>query len=148
MALELEWETRFEAHSYGFRPERGTRDAIKAIVQAISKQPGYVFDADIEQAFDHVDQAVLLEKLATYPALRHTIRGWLAAGVIDRGTYLPGPRGIVQGGVLSPLLMNIALHGMEQAAIRSDTRSQTPGHPLLVRYGDDFVILHTDLHVL
>ncbi|HEY1353490.1 MAG TPA: reverse transcriptase domain-containing protein [Ktedonobacteraceae bacterium] len=147
LALEPEWEVQFEPHSYGFRPERGARDAIRAIAQAISHQPGYVFDADIEQAFDQVNQAVLLEKLHTYPALRQVIRGWLTAGVIDRGTYLPSPRGLVQGGVLSPLLLNIALHGMETAAI-GDTRKQTREHPFLVRYGDDFVILHTDLHIL
>jgi len=148
LALEAEWEIQFEPHSYGFRPQRSTRDAIKAIALALSQQPGYVFDADIEQAFDQVDQAVLLEKLATYPALRQAISGWLSAGVLDRGTYQPSPRGIVQGGVLSPLLMNITLHGMEQIAMTGDSRSQSQGPPLLVRYGDDFVILHADLPIL
>lgn len=148
LALEAEWEIQFEPHSYGFRPQRSTRDAIKAIALALSQQPGYVFDADIEQAFDQVNQAVLLEKLATYPALRQAISRWLTAGVIDRGTYLPSPRGIVQGGVLSPLLMNIALHGMEQVAMTGNSLSQNQGPPLLVRYGDDFVILHANLQVL
>jgi RNA-directed DNA polymerase len=144
LALEPEWEIHFEPHSYGFRPKLGTRDAIAAIVQAIAQQPVYVFDADIEQAFDQVDQAVLLEKLHTFPVLREAIRRWLTAGVLDGGTYLPSPRGIVQGGVLSPLLLNIALHGMETAASEGLARDA----PLLVRYGDDFVILYADLQVL
>ncbi len=144
LALEPEWEVRFEPHSYGFRPKLGTRDAIAAIVQAIARQPAYVFDADIEQAFDQVDQAILLEKLHTFPVVREAIRRWLKAGVLDGDTYLPSPRGIVQGGVLSPLLLNIALHGMEAAARDGNARDA----PLLVRYGDDFVILHADLQVL
>ena len=53
LALEPEWEVRFEPHSYGFRPGRSTHDAIAAIVVAIERQPMFVFDADIAEAFDH-----------------------------------------------------------------------------------------------
>src|SRR6266536_4925201 len=113
LALEPEWEVTFEAHSYGFRPGRGAHDAIAAIVVAIERQPMFVFDADIEEAFEHVNQAVVLDKLQTYPALRQVIRAWLTAGVMDGDTYSPSETGIAQGGVLSPLLMNVALHGME-----------------------------------
>lgn len=148
LALEPEWEAKFEAHSYGFRPDRGTRDAIAAIVQAMKHQPRFVFDADIEAAFDHVNQAVLLDKLQTYPALRQVINAWLKAGVIDGGTYFQSDKGIAQGGVLSPLLMNIALHGMEAVVTGGNATAHGLEQPLLVRYGDDFVILHSDLHEL
>ena len=144
LALEPEWEVKFELHSYGFRPGRGTHDAIAAILVAIERHPTFVFDADIEGAFEHVNQSVVLEKLQTFPALRQAIHAWLTAGVLDGNTYLASETGIAQGGVLSPLLMNIALHGME--TVVTDSHSREP--PLLVRYADDFVVLHSDLKEL
>src|SRR5207248_5240214 len=136
---------RFEAHSYGFRPGRGVHDAIAAILVAIERHPTFVFDADIEKAFDYVNQAAVLEKLHTFPALRQAIDAWLKAGVMDGTTYFPSETGIAQGGVLSPLLMNIALHGMEAVVTQSSEDGHSREQPLLVRYADDFVILHTDL---
>ena len=144
LALEPEWEVRFELHSYGFRPGRSAHDALAAIVVAIERQPMFVFDADIAEAFEHVNQAVVLDKLQTYPALRQVINAWLTAGVMDGNTYFSSEMGIAQGGVLSPLLMNVALHGMEAVVAEGSAREQ----PLLVRYADNFVILHTDLKEL
>src|SRR5579883_3222814 len=144
LALEPEWEARFEAHSYGYRPGRGAHDAIAAILAATRRRPMYVFNADIEKAFDTLSQAVILEKLQTYPALREAITAWLKAGVIDAGTYFPSNTGIPQGGALSPLLLNVALHGMEAVVTNHMAREQ----PLLVRYADNFVILHTDPGIL
>ncbi|MHB8597679.1 MAG: reverse transcriptase domain-containing protein, partial [Ktedonobacteraceae bacterium] len=144
MALEPEWEAQFETHSYGYRPGRGTQDAIAAIIHAIEHHPSFVFVADIERAFDHVNQSVVLEKLQTFPVLRQAIHAWLTAGVMDGNTYYASKTGIAQGGVLSPLLMNVALHGME--AVVTEGHSKEP--PLLVRYADDFVILHADLKEL
>lgn len=148
LALEPEWEVKFEAHSYGFRPGLGAHDAMAAIVVAIERHPMFVFDADIEAAFDHVNQAALLDKLQTYPALRHVINGWLRAGVMDGERYSLSETGIAQGGVLSPLLMNIALHGMEAVVTEGASIGRTGEQPLLVRYADDFVILHSDLKEL
>ncbi len=144
LALEPEWEVRFELHSYGFRPGRSAHDALAAIVVAIERQPMFVFNADIAEAFEHVNQAVVLDKLQTYPALRQVINAWLMAGVMDGNTYFSSEMGIAQGGVLSPLLMNVALHGMEAVVAEGSAREQ----PLLVRYADNFVILHTDLKEL
>ena len=148
LALEPEWEMRFEAHSYGFRPGRGVHDAIAAIQVAIEHHPSFVYDADVEGAFDHINQKVLLDKLQTCPPIEQAIRGWLKAGVMDGGVYFPSEIGIAQGGVLSPLLMNIALHGMEEVVTGGNGSSQGRDRPFLVRYGDDFVILHADLHEL
>jgi len=154
LALEPEWEVQFEPHSYGFRPGRGVHDAIAAIQVELDRQPCYVFHADIAEAFASVDQAVLLEKLATSPALQHAITGWLTAGIMDGGVYVSSDTGIAQGGVLSPLLLNIALHGMEAVVTQGSANGHAgePGArsigPLLVRYADDFVILHADLHEL
>jgi RNA-directed DNA polymerase len=148
LALEPEWEVKFELHSYGFRPGRSVHDAIAAIVVAIERRPMFVFDADIEGAFDHLKQRVVLEKLQTYSALGQVIDAWLKAGVMDGETYLPSDTGIAQGGVLSPLLMNIALHGMEAVVTEGSSNGNGREAPLLVRYADDFVILHADLKEL
>src|SRR5262249_220763 len=104
LALEPEWEARFEPNSYGFRPGRSVHDAIQAIFNAIRYQPKYVLDADIRGCFDTINHSALLRKLNTYPALRRAIKGWLKAGVWEHGEVLPTERGTPQGGVLSPLL--------------------------------------------
>src|SRR5437667_2004366 len=143
LALEPEWEARFEPHSYGYRPGRSAHDAIAAILVAIERHPSFVFHADIEGAFDNINQAVILDKLQTFPALRRAINAWLRAGVVDGNTFSTSEKGIAQGGVLSPLLMNVALHGMEAVVTEGSPNGHTREQPLLVRYADDFVILHT-----
>jgi RNA-directed DNA polymerase len=80
LALEPEWEARFEPNSYGFRPGRSCHDAIEAIFNAIKQKEKYVLDADLKGAFDHLGHQALLDKLQTYPAMRQTIKAWLKAG--------------------------------------------------------------------
>ena len=88
----------------------------------------WALDADLAAAFDRIDHSHLLDQLGTFPA-RGMIAAWLKAGVIDQGRFAPTERGSPQGGVISPVLMNVALHGMEQAAgVRYIThRHATPG---------------------
>ena len=97
LALEPEWEARFEPHSYGFRPGRSTHDAIEAIFQAICRKPKYVLDADIAKCFERIDQGALLAKLHTFPCLRRAIRAWLRAGVLDGAELFPTTAGTPQG---------------------------------------------------
>jgi RNA-directed DNA polymerase len=151
-ALEPEWEARFEPRSYGFRPGRGCHDAIEAIYWTLKgrrSKRSWVLDADLSAAFDRIDHTRLLAHLGSFPA-RGMIAGWLAAGVIEQGRFTPTEEGTPQGGVVSPMLLNIALHGMEEAAgvryLRRDTRGveTTANSPVLVRYADDFVVMcHT-----
>jgi len=141
-AREPEWESHFEANSYGFRPGREAHDAVEAIFNAIRYKPKYVLDADIKGCFDTINQEELLKKLQTYPKLRQIIKRWLKAGVVDNGVFTPTKAGTPQGGVISPLLANIALHGMEKA-ITEGIKSKAE-KPILVRYADDFVILHSE----
>lgn len=149
MALEPEWEAQFEAHSYGYRPGRGAHDAIAAILFAIDQHPTFVCKADIEGAFDHINQAVLLDKLQTYPVLREAISAWLKAGIIDGNTYIPSETGIAQGGPLSPLLLNVTLHGMETIVKDSDANVHPAVEtPLVIRYADDFLVFHSNLEEL
>src|SRR6516164_11670830 len=116
-ALEPEWEARFESRSYGFRPGRSCQDAMQAVfVTARGKtcKRLWALDTDLAAAFDRIDHSHLLGQLGTFPA-RGRIEQWLKAGVIDRGRIAPTEQGSPQGGVISPVLMNVVLHGMEEA---------------------------------
>jgi RNA-directed DNA polymerase len=147
-ALEPEWEARFEPRSYGFRPGRGCHDAIEAIYSTCKGPRSarvWVLDADLAAAFDRIDHDHLLRQLGCFPA-RRQIRSWLKAGVIDSGRFAPTEEGTPQGGVISPCLLNVALHGMEEAAgVRYLTGSHAshtaPGSPVVIRYADDLVAL-------
>jgi RNA-directed DNA polymerase len=103
--LEPEWEAKFEPNSYGFRPGRSVHDAIGAIFIAIEKQPKYAWDADIAKCFDRIDQAVLLDKLKTFPALNRLVKAWLKAGVLDNQVFVATETGTPQGGVFTPPTM-------------------------------------------
>jgi RNA-directed DNA polymerase len=145
LALEPEWEAQFEANSYGFRPGRGAHDAIEAIFTSLRESPKYILDADIAKCFDHIQHEALLSKLETYPQLRRQIRAWLKAGVMDGQRLFPTEAGTPQGGVISPLLANIALHGLETEL------AQAISHRIpvrCIRYADDFVVLHPELTVI
>src|SRR6266511_5508100 len=132
-ALEPEWEARFEPKSYGFRPGRGCHDAIAAIYSTLAKKScrrEWLLDADLAAAFDRIDHDRLLAAIGDFPA-RGMIRGWLKAGVIEQGRFAPTDEGTPQGGVISPLLLNVALHGMEEAAgvrYRRDAAAADGGH--------------------
>jgi RNA-directed DNA polymerase len=147
-ALEPEWEARFEPNSYGFRPGRSAHDAIKAIHGGISQKPKWVLDADLAKCFDKIDRTALLAKLNTKPKLRRVIKGWLEAGVLDGEEWAPTTAGTPQGGVASPLLANIALHGLETVISEKFPRRRNVSPPKVVRYADDFVILHEEREVI
>jgi RNA-directed DNA polymerase len=148
-ALEPEWEARFEAKSYGFRPGRGCHDAIEAIYLAAkgkSSKRRWILDADLAAAFDRIAHDHILAMLGTFPA-RGMIRQWLKAGVVENGRLSPTEDGVPQGGVVSPVLLNVALHGMEQAAgVRYQMTGKrvgwtAAGSPVVIRYADDLVAL-------
>jgi RNA-directed DNA polymerase len=143
-ALEPEWEARFEPKSYGFRPGRGCHDAIRAVHEVVTgKRPKrqWVLDADLAGAFDRIGHDHILQMLGTFPA-RGMIREWLKAGVVEQGRLHRTEEGTPQGGVISPALLNIALHGIEQAVdVRYDPNGWvTAGCPVAIRYADDFVV--------
>jgi RNA-directed DNA polymerase len=148
-ALEPEWEAKFEPKSYGFRPGRGCHDAIVAIHTTASRKDAkrlWVLDADLAAAFDHLNHEHILASLGGFPG-SGLVRQWLQAGVIEDGEFTLTEEGAPQGGVISPLIMNVALHGMEAAAgVRyhsTGTRAgkTVPGSPVVVRYADDLLAL-------
>lgn len=147
LALEPEWEARFEPNTYGFRPGRSCHDAVEAIFAAINKSAKYILDADISKCFDKIDHKALLDKLNTTKEIRNAIKGWLEAGVVDNGELYPTKEGTPQGGIISPLLANIALHGLEKVVwdmYPTNPRKQ----PRLIRYADDFIVIHNDLDTI
>ena len=146
-ALEPEWEARFEPRSYGFRPGRGCHDAIESLFNTLCGKSArvWILDADLASAFDKISHEHLLEALGGFPA-REMIAGWLKAGIFEAGKgFAPTGEGTPQGGVISPLLLNIALHGLEEAAgVRyhltgSHAGELRGGSPALTRYADDLV---------
>lgn len=145
LALEPEWEAKFEPNSYGFRPGRCVHDAIEAIFNFIRLKPKYVLDADIEKCFDKISHPALLEKLQAIQPITKLVRGWLKAGIMDGDKLLYPEAGVPQGSVISPLLANVALHGLEKAIVSSKPKRNGPA---LIRYADDLVILHHDLDSL
>jgi len=149
-ALEPFWEARFEISSYGFRPGRSCHDALEQ-VHKLARASGvrrWVLDADIKGAFDNISHDKLMEVIGNFPA-RELVRQWLKAGYLDGGVFHETNSGTPQGGVISPLLANIAFHGMEEAlGVRYQIVSgETRLHPRsvgLVRYADDFLVFcHT-----
>jgi RNA-directed DNA polymerase len=146
-ALEPEWEARFEPRSYGFRPGRGCHDAIESLYNTLrwKSRRVWILDADLAGAFDKISHGHLLEMLGGFPA-REMIAGWLKAGIFEAGKgFAPTGEGTPQGGVISPLLLNIALHGLEEAAgVRYQTGLRAgevrDGCPALTRYADDLVV--------
>jgi RNA-directed DNA polymerase len=134
-ALEPYWEAKFEDSSYGFRPGRGCHDAIERIYNLASAKGNrrWVLDADIKGAFDNIDHEKLLDLIGNFPA-REIIRAWLKAGYMEEGVFHDTESGTPQGGVISPLLANIAFHGMEEALgvrylVRKNRAYSTELHP-------------------
>ncbi len=157
-AIEPSWEARFEGSSYGFRPGRSAHDAIVKVyllARSIARKV-WVVDADIKGAFDNISHEYLLNILGKVPG-RELIKQWLKAGYMEGGVFYPTNAGTPQGGVISPLLANIALDGMEKALTLYATRKNGDviiskegvkynykGHAIgkraIVRYADDFLI--------
>ncbi|MDA3812415.1 MAG: reverse transcriptase domain-containing protein [Spirochaetaceae bacterium] len=150
-ALEPEWEAKFEANTYGFRPGRSTWDAIEAIFITIKAKPKYVLDADIAKCFDRINHDVLLKKMNTFGKIRKATKAFLTSGFMDGDRLFPTAEGTPQGSIVSPLLANIALYGF-QTFIRDSFPAFYKGNqgwkPYIIMYADDFVILHHDQSVI
>lgn len=160
-ALEPEWEAKFEPNSYGFRPGRNAHDAIRTIINGIQKKAKYVIDAAITKCFDRINHEALLNKLNLRGKCRQQIKSWLIAGILDEGCYTTPEEGTPQGGIISPLLANIALHGLEtrlKSFVSKQKLFDSSGHQIslkrrastlcVVRYADDFVVMHDKLDIL
>jgi RNA-directed DNA polymerase len=141
-SLEPEWEAVFEPNSYGFRPGRSCQDAIEQnFLRLAQRRTGssdtWVLEADIRGFFDNIAHESILNMISNFPK-RKLIQGWLKAGFIFDGKFNPTEMGTPQGGVISPLLANIGLHGLE-----TFIKSTNPKLGV-VRYADDFIVTARD----
>jgi RNA-directed DNA polymerase len=166
MALEPEWEAKFESNSYGFRPGRNCHDAIIAIFNNVrsTTKPKWILDADLKGCYDNINHNYLLQCIKESPTyIIEQVKSWLQAGIFEG--YLPynenfenitvNSKGTPQGGVISPLLANIALHGLETHLKEWNSKLPEPDGSYkrpsekytslgVIRYADDFVITHYD----
>lgn len=140
--LEPEWETVFEANSYGFRPGRSCHDAIEqCFIRLQNGRDKWVLDADIKGFFDNIAHETIINQMGSIPR-GELIKGWLKAGFIDKGQHNPTNTGTPQGGVISPLLANIGLHGLETFVKQVNPKLG------IIRYADDFVVTSKDYESL
>lgn len=164
LALEPEWEAIFEPNSFGFRPGRSCHDAIASLFLSLRGKSRYVLDADIQKCFDRISHDKLLTKLATFDLMERQIKAWLKADIMVEHRNRPNEvfhamEGTPQGGVISPLLANIALHGLGDHIKEwyADSWYLTTGKSSKVakrdrraaigfsRYADDFIITAPEL---
>lgn len=136
LILEPIFEPLFHDHSYGFRPGRSAHQAIQRVQDSLEKGKDWVIDVDIRRYFDTVNHELLLEKVneeISDGSIWKLIRMFLEAGVLDEGVYRSTETGTPQGGVISLLLANRYLNGL-------DWQMEAAGYEV-VRYADDLVVL-------
>jgi RNA-directed DNA polymerase len=135
--IEPIFERDFAAQSYGFRPGRGTRDALRRVEELLEEGNHWVVDADIKGYFDSIPHQLLMEKIGKKISdgrVLKLIESYLKAGVMETGKgWEATPEGTPQGGVVSPLLANIYLDELDWELARAGLQ--------MVRYADDFVVL-------
>ena len=144
MVLEPIFEQDFLPCSYGFRPRRSAHQALDALWQGLMKMHGgWVLEVDIKSFFDTLDHGHLrgfLDRRVRDGVIRRMIDKWLKAGVLEEGSLAYPEAGTPQGGVISPLLANVYLHGVLDTWFEQQVKPHLRGEAFLIRYADDFVI--------
>jgi RNA-directed DNA polymerase len=135
--IEPIFENIFAEHSYGFRPQRGGKEALRRVDQLLDTGRVWVVDADLKGYFDTIPQDKMMEAVAEHIAdgpLLELIQGFLKQGVMESGKgWQPTETGTPQGAVISPLLANLYLNPLDHLMAGAGQE--------MVRYADDFVIL-------
>jgi len=150
LALEPVAETQADPNSYGFRRERSTADAIEHCFNALAKRTSatWVLEGDIRGCFDNISHDWLLRNITMDKVV---LRKWLEAGYVEKGALFATEAGTPQGGIISPVLANLTLDGLEQAVNISVSPKDTPRRPFkihVVRYADDFIVTGVSKEVL
>ncbi|MEN8216595.1 MAG: reverse transcriptase domain-containing protein [Pseudomonadota bacterium] len=172
LALEPYYEAKFESCSYGFRPGMGCQDAVDKIANVLVRKSKWILDADIKGFFDNIDHKYLAKQIDSH--WRPIVKRWLKAGYVFEKETHQTEMGTPQGGTISPLLANIALDQMETdlikhlrgikgwkmkigpctVSVKTDKKTQKKYKVRnelkidLVRYADDFVVIHEDKEVI
>jgi RNA-directed DNA polymerase len=152
------FEAKFESGSYGFRPAHSAHDAIEHIFKALNKSEKWILDADIKGCFDNISHDFVLSQLdSVNESERNMIKQWLKAGIMDKVVFSQSEIGTPQGGIISPLLAHIALDGMKEYLFNELRKNHSSGKRdsvingsalSVIRYADDFVIIHKDKEVI
>lgn len=143
LALEPVSETRADRNSYGFRPHRACADAIEQCFVNLSRKSSaqWVLEGDIKGCFDHISHEWLI---AHVPMDKAILKKWLKAGFMESGSWNPTVAGTPQGGIISPVLANMALDGLDEVLEshfgRKNTKASYKTKVNYVRYADDFII--------
>jgi RNA-directed DNA polymerase len=141
LALDPVAETTGDPDSYGFRRERSTADAIEQVRNVLGRKASakWVLEGDIKGCFDNISHDWLVANVCMDKGV---LRKWLKAGFIETGKLFPSHAGTPQGGIISPVLANIALDGLqhELTTLFSTVRQARAAKVNLVRYADDFII--------
>lgn len=152
MALEPVAETTGDTHSYGFRKERCTMDAVRQCHNVLCKEysPKWILECDIKGCFDHISHEWLLNHI---PMDKVMLRKWLKCGYVFNKNLFPTEEGTPQGGIISPTLANMTLDGLQGILAERYKRRTIKGEhysPMvnLVRYADDFIITSENREVL
>ncbi|QNM60374.1 Group II intron reverse transcriptase/maturase [Xanthomonas hortorum pv. vitians] len=150
LALEPIAETLADPNSYGFRPERSTADAIEQCFNALCKRNSaeWILEGDIRGCFDNFSHHWFLEHI---PMDRSILRRWLEAGYVDEGSLFETRAGTPQGGIISPVIANMALDGLEAAVHATSGRTDRERRKAkinVIRYADDFVVTGASKDVL
>jgi len=144
MLIEPLWEADFCDTSYGFRPKRGAKEAIKQVKQNIYDRHQFVYDADLSNYFDTIPHSklfVLLKERLVDESILSLIQQWLTAPVkLPNGKLIASRKGSPQGGVISPLLSNIYLHAFDRIVNNPQGRF-AKANIRIVRYADDFLLM-------
>jgi group II intron reverse transcriptase/maturase len=146
LVIEPIFEADFEECSFGYRPKRSSRDAVKEIKSALLEGKTDVFDGDLSSFFDtipHDKLLITLEQRISDKRVLKLIKLWLKAPVLENGRMTGGKKskmGTPQGGVISPLLANVYLHLVDRIVMRKDGYFRQKGIQI-VRYADDFVLM-------
>jgi RNA-directed DNA polymerase len=139
------YEQDFRNTSYGYRPGRGPKDAIRDLTDQLKEKYSYVVEADIKGFFDHLNHEWLMKMLDLRVgdgAIKRLIRKWLKAGVVAEDGHIFKPvEGTPQGGVISPILANIYLHYALDLWFEKEIKKNCDGESYLIRFADDFVAI-------
>ena len=138
LALDPIAETTADPNSYGFRSQRSTADAIEQCFNILAPQRSatWILEGDIKSCFDHISHEWLLANIPTDKAI---LQKWLKAGFIEKSLFYATEEGTPQGGIISPVLANMTLDGMERNLKTRFCKRPSP-KVNFVRYADDFII--------
>ncbi len=146
LALKVIAETLGDTNSYGFRNKRRCADAIEQIFKDLRQKHSacWILEGDIKGFFDNIASQWMLENI---PMNKRVLKAWLQCGFVDRGEMFPTDDGVPQGGIISPIIGNMVLDGMEKL-VQGKSQFRRAHHINFVRYADDFVVTASSEEVL